>query len=217
MTRRTFWPRTAAALSALILIAACSEPTPPSAQASAGTAALSRTTMVGDTTVTVFTYDYLLGTTEALGVHKIVMPAMSVCEPLTSSYGVGTWDLPCTVASRNLTITAKAWTTAGGRARVDFEPALRFAPTDDSKRFVKLFFKDKDATDAALAEQLHIDWVPFVGAPPVDEQAIDPTLRTQVSVNAGMVWRRVKHFSGYMVASGRSTELTVDASLDGGL
>ena len=40
----------------------------------------------------------------------------------------------------------------------------------------------------------------------VDETLSDPTLLTQVQGSSSVVYRRVKHFSGYMVATTRSAE-----------
>ena len=203
----------AASIGALVALAGCSESSVPPTQALDSAPDRAVNAALGDEAVTVFTYDYRAGTTASFGPHKIVMPAFSVCEPLLSSYGTGTWDQACPLASHDIVITARTWTGADGHAHVDFTPSLRFAPTDDSKRFVKLFFKDKDATDETLAAQLNILWVPFPGAKPVDEYASDASLRTQAST--GMIWRRVKHFSGYMVASGRTEMMVDDTSLGG--
>jgi hypothetical protein len=38
----------------------------------------------------------------------------------------------------------------------------------------------------------------------------DPSLVTHVDLNTGTVWRRVKHFSGYLMGSGESCEPSPD-------
>jgi hypothetical protein len=40
------------------------------------------------------------------------------------------------------------------------------------------------------------------GGPWVDESVADPTLRTWVDRDSRSVFRRIKHFSGYLVAGG---------------
>src|SRR5690242_18807325 len=43
--------------------------------------------------------------------NSIIFPAGSLCDP-NSSYGSDQWDQPCTVATRSLTVHAKAWLDA---------------------------------------------------------------------------------------------------------
>ena len=64
---------------------------------------------------------------------------------------------------------------------------------------MKLFFQDRDAADSPLAAQLRIDWVPYIAASPVNEYATGPTLGAMVDTTSGIVGRKLKHFSGYMV------------------
>ncbi|HEU4564575.1 MAG TPA: hypothetical protein VFS05_08000 [Gemmatimonadaceae bacterium] len=196
------------ALAGALMLAACSDngvsPTAPtSLRAPRPAAAL---LAVGDTVVTTFVYLPATGGTFTLGNgHKIVFPAFSVCDPLTSSYGPGTWDDPCAPAALPVTIVATAYTNAEGHPRVDFQPALRFVPTRLDREFVKLFFRDKSTSDPVFLSMLAIEYCDDAGNC-VDEAASDRTLRTQLNASAGMVWRRIKHFSGYNVAAGRAEE-----------
>src|SRR5437867_865262 len=53
-----------------------------------------------------FTFDPSGSMTLPLGDHKISFDPGSVCDPSTSSYGVGTWDSGCTPLSSPINITA---------------------------------------------------------------------------------------------------------------
>jgi len=55
---------------------------------------------------------------------------------------------------------------------------------------------------AQYNESLSILWSPAIGIPGIDESLEDPTQRTYVA--GGYAYRRIKHFSGYNVTSGRS-------------
>jgi hypothetical protein len=62
------------------------------------------------------------------------------------------------------------------------------------------------AGEAALINRsLNILWSPAIGVPGIDESLEDPSLRTYVL--GGYAYRRIKHFSGYNVTSGRSAGL----------
>jgi hypothetical protein len=207
--------RRAALVAAITLgLGACVDaPTwPPQVESVAGASQSLVGLGVTGANVTTFVYSPRLGVTQHLGQHRIVMPAGSVCA-LDSSYGPATWDEPCEPAEHDIVIVATTWTNPDGHPQVDFQPSMRFVPTADSRQFVKLFLRDKDAENEALARQLSIDWVPFVGATPIDEAATDPTLRLQLM--NGMAWRRIKHFSGYMVASGRTAVVDSGETLEG--
>ena len=185
-------------------LAACSDsPTGPTA--SAGVAAtrvavpggpvrnVGTTTVVGDTTVTVFTYSpnsvasFTIG-----GVHRLVVPTHAVCDPSTSSYGPGTWDAPCTPTTSSVTITARSWYDGAGHPRIDFAPHLRFVPGLPTP--VQLYEKDKSSS---LPSTTTIAYCNDAGTC-VNEAASDPTLATTVQ-NGGTASRVIKHFSGYTV------------------
>src|SRR6266567_9038292 len=69
------------------------------------------------------------GGTIALGDRfTLTFPANAVCDPSSSSYGLGHWDEDCTPTDRSITVHATIW-SSNGQAYVDFSPALRFAPS----------------------------------------------------------------------------------------
>ncbi len=130
------------------------------------------------------------------GAHSLWLPAHSVCDPATSSYGMGTWNLPCSPLTTSITITAKVRSASGGLPRIDFEPALRFNPMRTV--YLTLAVKGKQAQDAVA---MGILYCPTTAAKAcVDEALTDPTLATELDRPDHLVYRRIKHFSGYLVA-----------------
>jgi hypothetical protein len=132
----------------------------------------------------------------SFGAHSLWLPASSVCDPATSSYGIGTWNDPCSPLTRSITITAKVRSASGGLPRVDFEPSLRFNP--DRAAFLTFAVKGRKAKEAA---EMGILYCPTSSTKEcVDEALTDPTLETVVNRPMKMIYRRIKHFSGYLVA-----------------
>ena len=140
-----------------------------------------------------------------LGSHVVWFPANSICDPATSSYGVTEWDKPCTAITQPINIHAEL-REQDGRSWIDFSPELRFVPSNDENQWVYLFMW----TTAAQAKELTrknappILWSPAIGMPGIDESLTDPTMKTKWDRRLGGVYRRIKHFSGYNVYSGRS-------------
>jgi hypothetical protein len=151
-----------------------------------------------DTAVTVLTVSPgTSGSYAIAGGHSVYFPAYSICDPKRSSYGTTEWDKPCAAATQAVTITARSYTQSNGRPRVDFSPRLRFAPT----KAVTLSMLDlKAALDLSSA----ILWCPDGATSCVDEAEDDPLLETLVNSLTGVLSRRIKHFSGYNVAAGRT-------------
>lgn len=158
-----------------------------------------------DTSVSVIVIDpWQSNTYNISGGHKLWVRARGVCS-LASTYGPGTWDTPCTPTSTPTTVTVKLWKGENGHPRLDFSPALRFNPYDGTRSAAELYIRDKIAADDASAVILYCD-----ASSCVDEASIDPSVATQHDNSNGFVWRRIKHFSGYEVALGRSDSVTVD-------
>jgi hypothetical protein len=128
--------------------------------------------------------------------HKISFSrgASSVCDLATSSYGTTEWDKPCTPSTTTVKITAKVWHDAQGLAHTDFQPAMRFVPSDR----VQLDMANKDGL---LTRDMRIDFCTAAGC--VDESVTDRSVATVGDEKFAKLSRRVKHFSGYMVSTGR--------------
>jgi hypothetical protein len=132
-----------------------------------------------------------------LGNHAVVFPANSVCDPATSSYGPGTWDLPCTPLQSPINVHAEV-RRINGQTAVDFTPSLRFVPSNDPTRWVWLVLYTPSAVGSSNLSGFNILWESTFGAPTVDETQADSSLRTYVDTWQGISLRRIKHFSGYM-------------------
>lgn len=138
------------------------------------------------------------------GKHSLSLPARAICDPATSGYGIGLWDMPCSPLTTAITITVKVRGASGGLPRVDFEPALRFSP--DKAAYLTFSVKGKQAKDAVA---MGIYYCPTSAKKDcIDEALFDPSLQTVLDRPNKSVYRRIKHFSGYLVAErGFASEL----------
>jgi hypothetical protein len=137
----------------------------------------------------------------SMGEHRIVFPAYSICDPSRSSYGPAEWDAPCEPLSAPITINADTM-TVDGHPYLRFSPELRFVPSADPRQWVMLYMKDPSASDPLVGPTLQILWVAPDGSL-IDETLTDPTLATRVQGESSIIYRRVKHFSGFLVSAGR--------------
>ena len=128
---------------------------------------------------------------------------------LHSAAGVGHALGNVFTAHRNnapLVITAKSWKNAAGLPQVDFSPSLRFNPNAGAD--VTLFLRV--TSSKKLRSSPTILYCAAVAAACVDEQLVDPSLATHVDRQNSFAYRRIKHFSGYNVSSGRSMAEALD-------
>ena len=140
-----------------------------------------------------------------LGPHAIYFPANSICDPATSSYGPTEWDAPCDVLTSPIRFHAEI-RELDGRSYVDFSPAVRFVPTNDPSNAVWLYMKTATLSadpDSALASlrRMSVLYSLSIGDAGINEALVDPSLRTYVWLDGGIAFRRIKHFSGYVVWS----------------
>lgn len=197
-------------LVAALLVGACSgEVTSPAA--SAPTKAVEATSMfvpsvsqkaligVVDGTYAVV-FDPTRNQSFSLGPNHLDIPANSVCNLLTSGYGAEYWNRPCTPHTLPITLTVVIKNSQGTHPEVQFFPAMRFNPTksvqlfiyapkvsrDDAKNWLMLYCADKGGCN--------------------DESRADNDLTTYIDYNNNVLFRRVKHFSGYVVAERDSDE-----------
>jgi hypothetical protein len=135
--------------------------------------------------------------------NSITFPAGSLCDPTKSTYGVGEWDKPCTLATAPLTVNAIAWLDGTNHPHIDFNPSVRFVPTSDPLGWVKISFTDYYASWISSSA---IGYCRTVTSQCVDESNSDPTMTTVRDPITGVLTRRIKHFSGYNVFSGRDDD-----------
>ena len=156
----------------------------------------------GDTdNVLTFSVDPNVSRTYSFGENWIYFPARSICDPATSGYGLGMWDTPCTALQRPIEVTVH-WSNKGGHAYASFSPDLRFVPADarNTSRWVILSLHDHKRIRELSAYAILYDAGGSKGW--IDESLTDKTLRAWIDPLHNSVVRRVKHFSGYMVAAG---------------
>lgn len=140
------------------------------------------------------TFDPRYDQSFSLGPNKLVMPANSVCNMLTSGYGTSMWNAPCTPHTQPVTLTVVIKGASTDTPQVDFYPAMRFNPT----KTVQLFMYVPKVTTADLKRWV-MNYCPDLGAC-FDESLSDASLATNIDRNASVLFRRIKHFSGYAAA-----------------
>ncbi len=158
--------------------------------------------VAGATTVT-FTLSPNGGQGVKVGEFTLDYSANAVCVPATSGYGPGYWRLSCETLQEPITITATSW-VADGRSYTEFSPDIRFSPAATVQLSVvrEAIIGDYLSLRTALAN--NIWYVRLVGTYGffVDEGWLDPEIRTHFDTETGLVWRRIRHFSGWSVRSG---------------
>jgi hypothetical protein len=151
------------------------------------------------------TYTFRIDPSQAqllqLGASGLYIPANAVCDLATSSYGVGTWNDACTPQTDSMTITAVVTNAATDQPSVEFQPALRFNP--GTSAYLYLSVTNQATLDASKVMVYCND------SGCMDESLTDPDLRTYVDTKNFMVFRRIKHFSGYVVAEFSAGDLDV--------
>jgi hypothetical protein len=148
--------------------------------------------------------------------YTLTVPADGVCS-LSSSYGPGTWDSPCTTLGpdESITVTATYGFSNNGPV-VDFSPALRFSPNALVTLSTSLYASVLTAASGYFSHNpsalafFGMYYSPSIGSNIVTDAAVDPSLVTHVNLTTGLVWRRVKHFSGYSVTSGLACDPSPD-------
>lgn len=137
--------------------------------------------------------------------NTLYFPAHSLCDVNKSTYGAGEWDKPCTPATSAITIYTKAWLDAQGLAHVDFDKHVRFVPTSNPAGWVMLSLYDYGASTLAW---MNIEYCKDLAKTNcTDESKNDPTVATVKNPVTGQYTRRVKHFSGYSLTSGRDDSM----------
>jgi hypothetical protein len=140
--------------------------------------------------VVAFRVDNAKGITQKIQDNVINIPANAICDLAKSGYGTTTWDKSCTPMKGSVVITATVLEGLDGEPYIDFQPAMRFAPNKE----VTLFFKDKKEGEKNLTVK-YCNNLGFCS----DESLNDASLRP-FRISKSIVGRRVKHFSGYVVA-----------------
>jgi len=153
------------------------------------------------------TYAFTIDPSEAqslqLGASHLDIPANAVCDLATSSYGMGTWNDACDPQTESFTITAVVRNAATDHPSVEFQPALRFNPQSNVNLYMYV-------TDQATLDNTRVlYYCNETGC--VNEAQADADLISNVDVENKVVFRRIKHFSGYVVAEFSAGPLSLSA------
>jgi hypothetical protein len=165
-------------------------------------------------------YDFVVnadGGSFPVGAYTVSFPGNSVCDPTVSTYGSTEWDKDCDVLPQGQSIKVHATVslTSDGLT-VDFTPALRFSPsakvTISTDVFASFILANQDyfQTHHSALKAFAILYSPGLGSKAVNDFAADRSVTTHVDLSTGLVWRRVKHFSGYSVVSGEACDPSPD-------
>jgi hypothetical protein len=130
------------------------------------------------------------------GAYSLFLPANSICSLDRSGYGIEAFDTPCTTERDPVRVRAKVSTDASGHQRIELQPRMRFNPT---KTVVLSTYVGKAAL--LSGSSWRIFFCPdgdLEGC--VDESLYDESLRTEIDLRQGIIYRRIKHFSGYLAA-----------------
>jgi hypothetical protein len=191
---------TTLAMAGVLLAGCAGEATSPSAAPVASelraspfvpTAAQKALVGASDGTYT-FTVDPQNDESLQIGASRLIIPSNAICDLETSSYGPSTWNDSCRPERNRVTITAVVRNAATDHPSIDFQPALRFSPRAN----VYLYF--------AVSDKITLDNSNVVKycneTDCVDESQSDRDLRSYVDTKHKVVYRRIKHFSGYVIS-----------------
>jgi hypothetical protein len=140
-----------------------------------------------------------------LGKSYMVLPAHSICDLESSGYGTSYWNNSCVPETSPVTITATVRGAQTDNPSVDFQPAMRFNPNTN----VSLFIYVTNA--ATLSNMTVMKYCPTNSGlnstgqaggknTCIDESLTDQSLKTTIDRSQNLIWRRIKHFSGYLIA-----------------
>ena len=139
--------------------------------------------------------------------HRITIPAYSVCDPVTSGYGPSYWDRSCTPATLPIVFTITTTYKADGSSAIAIKPDVRFVPGKTVMAYLK------DSVGARTPSSYIAYCTLATGC--YDEGKYDSSMLTYHDPANGIVYRRLKHFSGYNVIFGAGCDTSIDPNCDG--
>jgi len=140
-----------------------------------------------------FTIDPTVDQAVNLGPNHLGIPANAICDIATSSYGADHWNESCAPQTEPVRVTAIVRNAASDHPSIDFYPAMRFAPDKSVNLYIYVpvgmddfqkNWKMKYCNDEMFC---------------ADESLTDSDLGSFVDRDNTLVFRRIKHFSGYWV------------------
>jgi hypothetical protein len=156
-----------------------------------------------------------------LGMYTLDFPANAVCDPNAQDsrvgYAAAAWDAPCTAATSDITVHATLkW--SHNRLWADFSPSLRFVPSKTVTISTYLmspivrYYADGNNGDgsAGRSRKWGILFAPSIDGQPVDDSRADASIRTVFDFGTGRASRRIRHFTGYNIATGATCVVSPD-------
>ena len=144
----------------------------------------------------IFTIDPAQAQSLLLGAARLDIPGNAICSLAGSGYGAAYWNSDCAPETQFVTITVTARGANSDHPRVDFSPALRFSP----RTSVTLYMYGKGLTKKKAESWLIYYCDERKNNACVNESLTDPSLVSYLDKKASVIFRRIKHFSGYLVA-----------------
>ncbi|MEP7000056.1 MAG: hypothetical protein ABI969_06240, partial [bacterium] len=145
------------------------------------------------------TYSVLVDPTQNqslyLGPNHLSMPAGSICHLGTSGYGAAYWDKGCAPQTAPLLLTITIKHASSSHPSINFYPSMRFNPAKN----VQLYMYAPNVSKTDAKNWLMLYCPDNSSSRCVDESAVDPSLVTYIDYTSNVLFRRVKHFSGYSV------------------
>jgi hypothetical protein len=140
------------------------------------------------------TFDPSQDNSFTLGANYLSLPANAVCKlDGSQGYGAEYWNQSCVPETDSVTISVVISDAESDHPRLDFYPAMRFNPETNVSLYIYVpvgmddFRKNwvmEYCNDLGICE---------------NEAARDADLSSYADRNSNMVFRRIKHFSGYLV------------------
>jgi len=132
-----------------------------------------------------------------LGPNHLSMPAYSICNLGISGYGAAYWDKSCVPQTVPLLLTVVIKNASSSHPSINFFPSMRFNPTKNVQLF--MYAPNVSKYDAKNWLMLYCADSSSSNSKCVDESADDAALVTYIDYTNNILFRRVKHFSGYSV------------------
>ena len=197
---------TAAFAAVAFTLAACSDsPVDPASSAKALKPEGAHLTLASTSVTTATLYPQYDNVYVSVEGHRIVIPAYSICQVGVSGYGPGYWDAPCTPETSPILFTITTSVDTDGSSRVTVKPDVRFVPS----KTVMAYFKD---AKGAVTPGSFISYCTLLGC--VDEGKTDAAMATYRDPSQGIIYRRLKHFSGYNVVFGFGDDSGISSSMN---
>jgi hypothetical protein len=146
------------------------------------------------------------GTVNLLDAYTLTFPEGSVCDPdsqdTQDGYANKQWDAACTPATGDIAVRATL-KYVNGTLYADFQPALRFVPNRRVTIATTVIASQVQwQNQAGDKEGWTIDYTPAIGASGISDALVDASVRTVIVGSTGRIFRRIKHFSGYLIHIG---------------